>query len=386
MTVIARLHNNNILSILGNVTETGGMTTKTFDFTQESLGAFSHTELSTFFYSSTGWNVVDKEVESGKGIERVLEDYFTGNYYYNMYGMGYTLPSGVTELDIVATVARSANVGIAILFGNNQGYVTTINGLVYRKDDTTTNNTSLITLGSATNKTNTNTWYKTRVKWDSTGVIKLKIWDVDTSEPSTWDVEVTDTTYSNPQMAGVHHYQRGSYGWFKDLTLTFNESAPVRLKNNGDLIISNLYKNNNFIRIDRGNLYVKDLIEGTLEDSLPNLIDPSITSFRHNDGHIAVSGYTTTVTSGSTELGGYVVPVQSGKTYQLTYNYTGNNSTTRILTYTSYPSDVLTYTGDTVSSFNSGYNWICPSGVTYVVIGHYANANGIFTDWFMEEI
>lgn len=117
-----------------------------------------------------------------------------------------------------------------------------------------------------------------------------------------------------------------------------------------------------------------------------DLINPNRYIFRNYDNSITIQGNTLKIVSVGNELGGYIVPVEDGKSYRITFNYTGSLATNRILPFVTYPSNVLSYTEPTVNGFTSGIVWTCPSGITHIVVGAYASAIATFSNIVVEKI
>lgn len=123
-----------------------------------------------------------------------------------------------------------------------------------------------------------------------------------------------------------------------------------------------------------------DRVKMSYIDKDENLINNNNKLFRLNNGSIILGDNSCQVVSTGSELAGFIIPVDEGVAYQFIYDYTGTPSSSRILTYTSYPTSILNYTEDTITSFNSGLVWLCPPNVTHIVVGAYASSISNFTN------
>ena len=117
-----------------------------------------------------------------------------------------------------------------------------------------------------------------------------------------------------------------------------------------------------------------------------DLINPNRYIFRNYDNSITIQGNTLKIVSVGNELGGYIVPVEAGKSYRITFNYTGSLATNRLLPYSTYPTDVLNYIEPILNGFNSGTTWTCPNGISHIMIGAYASGIATFSNIVVEKI
>lgn len=256
MGKVARLNNNGSFNISGELMEFDAVTNDVFVFSDEPLGTFD--KFKKFLHPSTGWEIVEKEIEVSKGIERVLENYFNENLVYNGYGIGYMLDEQVDYINMYATLAVGHHGGLALMQGNT-GYISSIKGLLYNNNGINRSD-QWETIGSFSANVLNNRWYKTRMYWDIEGNIKIKVWDEGDSEPDSWGLETTDNAII-PTMVGVVFWRRGFYGWVKDFTVKYPSSVPVRINSNGNLIAGEFIESQRFI-VKNGIIELIELIEG----------------------------------------------------------------------------------------------------------------------------